>query len=115
MGLLIDGKWSDQWYETGKSKGEFVRQESRFRSWITPDGQPGPTGDAGFVTEVGRYHLYISLACPWAHRTLIFRTLKKLEALITVSIVEPLMLDRGWVFAEQGDEKTGSPDYRLHC
>lgn len=103
MGLIIDGKWHDQWYDTGSSKGEFVRQESRFRSWITPDGAPGASGEGGFRAESGRYHLYVSLACPWAHRALIFRALKQLENHISVSIVKPLMLENGWEFGDQGD------------
>ena len=79
MGLLVDGIWRDQWYDTKSTGGRFVRQDSAFRNWITPDGSPGPTGDGGFEAEPGRYHLYVSLACPWAHRTLIFRRLKGLE------------------------------------
>jgi putative glutathione S-transferase len=79
MGLLINGKWHDQWYDTKSSGGKFVRSESQFRNWVTPDGAPGSTGKGGFQAESGRYHLYVSLACPWAHRTLIFRNLKKLE------------------------------------
>jgi putative glutathione S-transferase len=98
MGLLIDGQWHDKWYDTGKTGGRFVRQDSAFRSWITPDGAPGPTGTGGFEAEAGRYHLYVSLACPWAHRTLIFRKLKGLEDMVSVSVVNPLMLDRGWTF-----------------
>lgn len=103
MGLLVNGKWVDQWYETKSSGGEFVRQDSVFRNWITADGSAGPTGESGFKAEAGRYHLYVSLACPWAHRTLIFRALKGLEDIITVSIVEPLMMEEGWVFGEGGD------------
>ena len=101
MGLLIDGKWADQWYETDSNKGEFKRQESLFRNWVTADGSPGPTGTGGFAAEAGRYHLYVSLACPWAHRTLIFRQLKGLEDLVSVSVVEPLMLEHGWAFSDQ--------------
>ncbi len=103
MGLLVKGKWSDQWYDTKSHNGEFVRQESRFRHWITADGQAGSSGEGGFPAESGRYHLYVSLACPWAHRTLIFRILKGLEDFVTVSIVEPLMMEEGWVFNEPGD------------
>ncbi len=98
MGLLIDGKWHDQGYDTKKSHGEFVREQSQFRNWITADGQPGPTGTSGFAAESGRYHLYVSYACPWAHRTLIFRTLKKLENHITISVVHPHMMEYGWSF-----------------
>src|SRR3546814_1827369 len=79
MGLLIDGVWHDKWYDTKKSGGRFERQQSAFRNWITPDGSAGPSGCAGFKAEPGRYHLYVSLACPWAHRTLILRKLKGLR------------------------------------
>src|SRR6056297_1702632 len=96
MGLLVDGQWQDRWYETEKHGGEFVRQESRFRHWITADGSAGPTGEGGFAAEPGRYHLFVSLACPWAHRTLIFRRLKGLDKLIGLTVVEPLMLENGW-------------------
>ena len=98
MGLLIEGKWHDCWYDTKDNNGEFIREDSQFRSWITPDGSAGPSGIAGFPAEPGRYHLYVSLACPWAHRTLIFRKLKSLEDIIAVSILHPHMLDQGWVF-----------------
>ena len=99
MGQLIDGKWSTQWYDTSKTGGKFVRSQSGFRNWITADGSPGPTGEGGYAAEAGRYHLYVSLACPWAHRTLIFRKLKELESLISVSIVSPKMPDEtGWSF-----------------
>ena len=96
MGLLQNGKWVDQWYDTENSDGEFRRQDSRFRSWLTADGSAGPSGSAGFKAQKGRYHLYVSLACPWAHRTLIFRRLKGLEEYIDVTVVEPIMLDNGW-------------------
>lgn len=112
MGLLVKGKWVDQWYDTESTNGEFVRWESVFRNWITADGSAGPTGTAGFKAEPGRYHLYVSLACPWAHRTLIFRALKGLEDLITVSVVDPYMLEEGWVFGEEGEELYGLK--RLH-
>lgn len=99
MGQLIDGKWSPQWYDTSKTGGKFVRSTSGFRNWVTPDGTPGPTGEGGYAAEAGRYHLYVSLACPWAHRTLIFRRLKELDDLISVSIVSPKMPDEtGWSF-----------------
>jgi putative glutathione S-transferase len=101
MGLLVDGKWVDQWYETQSNQGEFKRQDSLFRHWVTPDGTAGPTGEGGFKAEAGRYHLYVSLACPWAHRTLILRQLKGLEDVITVSVVESLMLERGWSFSRE--------------
>lgn len=100
MGLLVDGKWVDQWYDTKSTGGKFVRTVTQFRNWVTPDGQPGPTGEGGFKAESGRYHLYISLACPWASRTLIMRKLKGLEEHISLSIVNPYMLENGWTFAE---------------
>ncbi|SDQ28606.1 putative glutathione S-transferase [Carnobacterium viridans] len=103
MGLLVDGKWHDQWYDTEGSGGRFIRQESQFRNWITPDGSAGPTGKAGFKAEPGRYHLYVALACPWANRALIMRKLKGLEEMISVSVVNPLMAENGWTFdAEEG-------------
>lgn len=99
MGLLVDGEWVDRWYDTTASEGRFVRSEAQFRNWITPDGRPGPSGEGGFTAQPGRYHLYVSLACPWAHRTLIFRVLKGLEAIIGVSVVNPHMAGNGWSFA----------------
>lgn len=107
MGLLIKGQWHDVWYDTKTSNGEFVRGESQFRNWVTADGQAGPTGRSGFLPESGRYHLYVSLACPWAHRTLIFRSLKKLTEHIDVSIVHPDMLDKGWTFGGNPDGAYG--------
>jgi len=101
MGKLIEGVWHDVWYDTEKTKGQFLRAESQFRNWITADGSAGPSGKGGFKAEGGRYHLYISLACPWAHRTLIFRELKGLNDLISVSIVDPLMLSNGWEFHDR--------------
>lgn len=98
MGLLIDGKWVDKWYDTDSTQGRFVRTEAQYRNWVTADGSAGPTGDSGFQAEAGRYHLYVSLACPWAHRTLIFRALKGLEDMISVSVVNPLMREHGWTF-----------------
>ncbi len=98
MGLLIDGTWHDQWYDTKSTGGRFVRKASAFRSWITPDGAPGPTGTSRFKAEAGRYHLYVSLACPWAHRTLIMRGLKGLEDMIGISVVHWRMLENGWTF-----------------
>ena len=94
MGLLQNGQWVDQWYDS--SDGEFHRQDSQFRNWVTTDGQAGPTGSPGFKAEKDRYHLYVSLACPWAHRTLIFRKLMKLEDAIGVTVVDPVMLENGW-------------------
>ncbi len=102
MGKLVNGIWHDVWYDTETTKGEFKRGESQFRNWITADGSAGPTGKAGFKAEANRYHLYISLACPWAHRTLIFRKLKKLEDIISLSIVHPDMLENGWEFKIDG-------------
>jgi putative glutathione S-transferase len=98
MGLLVDGVWQDQWYDTGSSKGRFVRSESQFRNWVTADGSAGPTGKGGFKAEAGRYHLYVSYACPWAHRTLAFRALKGLESMISLSVVNWHMGARGWTF-----------------
>lgn len=100
MSLLINGKLQDGWLDEERAQGEFVRKDSQFRNWITPDGAPGPTGEGGFRAEPGRYHLYVSYACPWAHRTLIFRHLKGLEEMITVSVVHPFMGPAGWAFAE---------------
>ena len=114
MGLLIEGRWHDQWYDTRKSKGEFLRTNSQFRNWITADGSAGPSGESGFPAEAGRYHLYVSLACPWAHRTLIFRALKSLEDIIPVSIVHPNMLDKGWVFDDWKGE-TADSIYGFNC
>ena len=94
MGLLIEGKWQDQWYDTKSSGGKFVRKESVFRNWIKADGS------TDFRPEPDRYHLYVSLACPWAHRTLIFRKLKKLEKVISISIVDHFMGAQGWTFSD---------------
>ncbi|GGK75385.1 glutathione S-transferase family protein [Amphritea balenae] len=110
MGLLIQGKWQDRWYETKNSKGEFIREQAGFRNWITTDGQQGESGSGGFKAEPDRYHLYVSLACPWAHRTLIFRKLMGLESLIGVSVVSPDMLEQGWSF----DSDTGSTGDTLY-
>ncbi len=98
MGLLQEGKWVDQWYDTKSTGGRFQRKESQFRNWITPDGSPGPTGLGGFKSERDRYHLYVSLACPWAHRTLIFRNKKGLKNMISISIVNWYMSSNGWTF-----------------
>jgi putative glutathione S-transferase len=100
MGLLVDGTWQDRWYDTSGTAGRFVRKDSQFRHWVTPDGVPGPSGEGGFRAEPGRYHLYVSLACPWAHRTLIFRQLKGLEDMVGVSVVHWLMREHGWTFTE---------------
>lgn len=98
MGLLVNGVWRDQWYDTESSAGRFVRPRAAFRNWVTRDGAPGPSGRGGFAAAPGRYHLYVSLACPWAHRTLIMRALKGLEDLVSLSVVHWRMLDRGWTF-----------------
>lgn len=100
MGLLQQGKWVDKWYDTKNSDGEFRRQASRFRSWLTANGEAGPNSEQGFKAEKGRYHLYVSLACPWAHRTLIFRALKGLQDYIDVTVVDPIMLENGWELSD---------------
>ena len=99
MGLLVDGQWHDQWYETAESGGRFIRSEAQFRNWVTADGSAGPTGTGGFKAEPGRYHLYVSHACPWAHRVMIFRSIKGLGDAISVSVVNWFMGDKGWNFA----------------
>lgn len=108
MGLLVDGHWQDKWYESSKD-GAFQREQAQRRHWVTADGRPGPSGEGGFAAEAGRYHLYVSLACPWAHRTLILRKLKGLESLIDVSVVSWLMLENGWTF----DKALGSTGDKL--
>jgi putative glutathione S-transferase len=113
MGLLIDGKWHDRWYDTESTGGEFKRDTSKFRNWITPDGEAGPSGEGGFPAESNRYHLYVSLACPWAHRTLIFRSLKGLAPHIGVSVVHPHMLSDGWEFRSDYPGATGDRLYDL--
>ncbi|TKB48684.1 glutathione S-transferase family protein [Ferrimonas sediminicola] len=110
MGRLVDGVWQDVWYETEDTKGKFEREEAQLRHWITADGAHGPSGEGGFQAESGRYHLYVSLACPWAHRTLIYRKLKGLEEYIGVSVVSPEMLDQGWSF----DTASGSSGDHLY-
>lgn len=108
MGLLVDGKWQDQWYDTDKHGGEFIRESAKQRDWITTDGRDGPDGQPGLPAEEGRYHLYVSLACPWAHRTLILRKLKGLEPVIGSSHVSPLMLDQGWSY-DVDEGSSGDP------
>ena len=113
MGLLVDGVWHDQWYDTKASGGAFVRSTAKFRNWITADGSAGLTGEGGFPAELGRYHLYVSHACPWAHRALIFRALKGLNDHITVSVVHPDMLSDGWTFETDEHGATGDTLYGL--
>ena len=104
MGMLVDGLWTDKWYDTSKTGGKFKRSEAQFRNFVTADGSAGPTGKSGFKAEARRYHLYVSLACPWAHRTLIFRALKGLEDLIDVTVVDAKMPDEhGWTIPKGAD------------
>ena len=114
MGLLVDGLWRDQWDDTNATGGRFVRKDSAFRNWVTPDGSPGPSGEGGFSAEPERYHLYVSLACPWAHRTLIYRALKRLEGAISVSVVHWRMLENGWTF-EEGPGVVPDPIHSARC
>src|SRR5262245_8698521 len=110
MGLLVDGVWQDDVSRT--KDGQFIRPTAQFRNWVTPDGSPGPSGEGGFAAQPGRYHLYVSLACPWAHRTVIFRKLKALENVISLSVVSPNMGREGWTFnkteGSTGDEVNGA-------
>lgn len=108
MGMLVDGKWKDVWYDTKETGGHFKRTEAAFRNWVTKDGSAGPSGKSGFKAEENRYHLYVSYACPWAHRTLIFRKLQGLEAAISVSVVHHFMGKNGWEFH---DEDEGTIDH----
>lgn len=112
MGQLIDSVWHDTWYDTKSTGGKFQRSASAFRNWLTEDGTPGQTGEGGFAAEKDRYHLYVSLACPWAHRTLILRKLKGLEPFISVSVVHPLMLENGWTFDDNFPAATGDTLYQ---
>jgi putative glutathione S-transferase len=103
VGQLVEGRWSTDWYETQKTGGQFIRPDAPYRNWITADGKAGPSGEGGFAAEAGRYHLYVSYACPWAHRVLVFRALKGLEAILPVSVVSPKMPDEtGWTFRDDG-------------
>ncbi|WP_108861295.1 glutathione S-transferase family protein [Ruegeria sp. Alg231-54] len=113
MGLLVDGKWHDTWYDTKSTGGAFKRSAAQFRNWLTADGSAGPSGKGGFNAETDRYHLYVSLACPWAHRTLIFRELKGLNKHVSVSVVHPDMLDKGWTFETDDHGATGDTLYGL--
>ncbi|MDN3552163.1 glutathione S-transferase family protein [Halomonas almeriensis] len=108
MGLLIEGQWHDQWYDTERHGGEFVRESAKLRDWVSRDGLPGPEGQPGLSAEAGRYHLYVSLACPWAHRVLIMRRLKGLASLLDVSVTSPLMLDQGWSY-QRDEGSSGDP------
>lgn len=113
MGQLVNGIWEDIWYDTRKTGGAFERTTTAFRNWITADGAPGPSGTGGFKAESGRYHLFVSHACPWAHRTLIFRMLKGLDDHITLSVVHPDMLSDGWTFSTDFDGATGDSLFGL--
>lgn len=112
MGQLVDGVWHDVWYDTKATGGAFKRTTAKFRNWITADGSAGPSGDSGFKAESGRYHLYVSYACPWAHRTLIFRQLKGLADHISISAVHPDMLSEGWTFEKDDKGATGDTLYQ---
>ena len=117
MSLLIKGEIKEDWFDKVSEDGEYVRKDSQFRNWITPDGKPGISGEGGFPSEKGRYHLYVSYACPWAHRTLIFRKLKKLEDIISISVVHPFMDNLGWDFKDDYPSATGDSLYnfqRMH-
>ncbi|WP_299295017.1 glutathione S-transferase family protein [uncultured Tateyamaria sp.] len=113
MGLLVDGVWHDQWYDTKSSGGKFQRSQAKFRNWITADGSAGPSGTEGFKAQSGRYHLYVSYACPWAHRALVFRALKGLADHISISAVHPDMLSDGWTFEADDAGATGDTIYGL--
>ena len=112
MGLLVDGKWSARRYDPKDTGGKFVRAETQWRDWVTSDGEPAEGHARGFRAEPGRYHLYVSFACPWAHRTLIFRKLKKLENIISVSVVHHFLGGQGWTFLAE-DGCTGDTLYGL--
>jgi putative glutathione S-transferase len=119
MGMLVNGEWQDVWYDTKSSGGRFIREDARFRNWITADGSAAPTGEGGFEAASGRYHLYVSLACPWAHRTLVVRSLKDLKPHVGVSVVSPLMLEHGWTYntdeGSTGDALSGKQfHYQLY-
>ncbi len=110
MGYLINGEWHDKWRNTEAKDGSFDRPDAKVRNWITATGEPGPSGDGGFKAEAGRYHLYIANSCPWAHRTMIFRHLKGLEDLISVSVVNPISGANGWTF-EDGHGVVPDPEF----
>jgi glutathionyl-hydroquinone reductase len=113
MGRLISGEWTTEWYDTESTGGEFVREDAGFRDWITLDGTGAPNGRRGFPAEAGRFHLYVSYACPWASRALVFRKLKGLEDIVGLSVTDPEMLEHGWAFsgrfAENRDPVHGEP------
>uniref|UniRef100_UPI0034E3EA24 glutathione S-transferase family protein n=1 Tax=Yoonia sp. R2331 TaxID=3237238 RepID=UPI0034E3EA24 len=113
MGQLVDGVWHDVWYDTKSTGGAFKRTQAKFRNWITADGSAGPSGEGGFAAASGRYHLYVSYACPWAHRTLVFRQLKGLTDHISISVVHPDMLTDGWTFETDDKGATGDDLYGL--
>lgn len=113
-GQLIDGVWHTRFHDTKSTGGRFKRTEPKYRNWVTPDGSAGPTGEGGFPAARGRYHLYVSLACPWAHRTVIFRKLKALEDVISMTVVEPVMGDQGWQFGPDADLDTVNGKQRLN-
>jgi putative glutathione S-transferase len=113
MGQLLNGRWERAWYDTASTGGAFKRTTAGFRNWVTADGSAGPTGTGGYAAESGRYHLYVSHACPWAHRTLIFRALKGLKPHIGLSVVHPDMLDEGWTFATDFPGTTGDTLFDL--
>jgi len=105
-GQFVDGVWKTEWHDTKSTGGRFRRTEPKFRHWVTPDGSAGPSGEGGFPAARGRYHLYVSYACPWAHRPIILRKLKGLEDVIGITEVEPVMGDQGWQFGSDGDLDT---------
>jgi len=110
MGYLINGEWHDKWRDTEAKDGNFIRPDAKIRNWITVSGEPGPSGCGGFKAEAGRYHLYIADSCPWAHRTIIFRHLKGLEDMISVSVVNPISGPNGWTFAD-GNGVVADPEF----
>ncbi len=115
-GMLIDGKWSNEPIKPNDSGGRFMRKESAFRNWVTRDGSPGATGDGDFKAEAGRYHLYVSHSCPWAHRTVIFRALKGLEDKVSLSVSHPVNTTEGWGWQDYPGmvpDKVNSTEY-LH-
>ena len=113
-GEMIDGVWHTRFHDTKSTGGRFKRTEPKFRNWVTPDGSAGPSGTGGFAAARGRYHLYVSLACPWAHRTIVFRKLKRLEDVISMDVVEPVMGDEGWQFGPDAGRDTLNGKARLH-